>query len=159
MAKYLGAHVTGVCSAGKAEFVRSLGADDVIDYAKTPIDEIDREFDVVIDIGGNRPTKLLRSVLTPDGTIIFVGGEEGGSWIGGIQRQIGASLMSMFTRHRMKMFISNPHGEDFAELAELVESGAICVPVDQTFPLERAPDAMRYLTEGRIKGKAVVTTV
>jgi NADPH:quinone reductase-like Zn-dependent oxidoreductase len=155
-ARHLGARVTGVCSGKKAEFVRSLGADEVVDYATKELDELDETYDVVIDIGGNRPTKLLRSILTPEGTVVFVGGEEGGKWIGGIQRQIGAALMSSFTKHDLKMMFSDPSGDDFAELVELHEAGAFEVPVDRTFELESAADAMRYLTSGRAKGKVVV---
>jgi len=96
IAKAFGAEVTAVCSSGKMDFVRSLGADHVVDYAiGNGLEVGDRRFDVVLDIGGNRPLRRLRSVLTPRGTLVIVGGEGGGRWLG-IGRQLRAAMLSPF---------------------------------------------------------------
>ncbi len=95
IAKALGADVTGVSSAEKVDLVRSLGADHVIDYTRTDITDDGKRYDVVLDIGGNRPLSQLRRVLTGDGTLVIVGGEGGGRWTGGIHRQLGAMALSL----------------------------------------------------------------
>jgi NADPH:quinone reductase-like Zn-dependent oxidoreductase len=95
IAKTLGAHVTGVSSTRKLDLVRSLGADDVIDYTHTDISDDGKRYEVVLDIGGNRPLSRLRRTLTNEGTLIIVGGEGGGRWTGGIHRQLSAMVLSL----------------------------------------------------------------
>ena len=96
IAKAYGAEVTGVCSTNKTDLVRSLGADHVIDYTREDITDGDRRYDVILDIGGHRSLTHLRRALTPRGTLVIVGGETGGRWLGGFDRQLRAPLLSLF---------------------------------------------------------------
>jgi len=157
LAKAFGATVTGVCSGSKLEFVRSLGADEVIDYTRTPITELKARFDLVLDIGGNRPVSQLRRVLTDHGTLVMVGGEDGDRWTGGLGRQLGAMLVSPFIRQRLVPMMARENSQDLETLAGLIEAGAIVPAVDRVCALAEVPSAMRDLEQGRVRGKVVVT--
>lgn len=156
VAKAYGAHVTGVCSTSKADLVRSLGADDVLDYAhEDPVDG-SRRYDVILDIAGNRPLSGLRRALTPRGTLVIVGGEGGGDWFGGNQRQLGALLLSPFVRHRLRPLGTQVRHRDLEALTELIEAGSVTPAVDRTYPLAEVPDAIRHLRSGRVRGKIAI---
>jgi NADPH:quinone reductase-like Zn-dependent oxidoreductase len=158
IAKAFGAKVTGVCGTAKADLVRSLGADDVIDYTHDEIDRDGARYDVVVDTAGNRPLSLLRRAMTPHGTLVLVGGERGGGRVlGGFDRQLRAPLVSMFVGQRLRGLIAKERAEDLATIAGLIESGAVTPVIDRTFALADAPDAIRYLAEGHAAGKVVVT--
>jgi NADPH:quinone reductase-like Zn-dependent oxidoreductase len=156
IATAFGAEVTGVSSGAKADLVRSLGADSVVDYAVGNGLEVgDLRFDVVLDIGGNRPLRQLRRVLAPNGTLVIVGGEGGGRVLG-IGRQLLAAALSPFVGQKLGFFVASDRTADLAVLAGLVESGQVTPTVDRTFPLAEAPAAITYLTDGRPLGKVVV---
>jgi NADPH:quinone reductase-like Zn-dependent oxidoreductase len=157
IAKASGAHVTGVCSTGKVDLVRSLGADEVVDYTSTDITESGQRYDVVLDIAGNRPLRQLRRVMTPRGTLVIVGGEGGDRLTGGLDRQFRAVLLSLVVRQRMRFFVAVARRPDLETIRELVESGAVRPAVDRTYPLVEAAQAVRDMAEGRVRGKAVVT--
>lgn len=158
LAKASGASVTGVCRSEKADLVRSIGADDVIDYTRAEIDRDGPCYDVVIDTGGNRPLSLLRRALTPHGTLVLVGGgHESHKVLGGMDRQLLAPLVSMFAGQRLRAVAGRERADDLEELGRLIESGAVMPVVDRTFALAAAPDAIRYLTAGRAAGKIVIT--
>ena len=159
LAKAFGAHVTGVCSTAKVDLVRSLGADEVIDYTRTDITDGDRRYDLVLDIGGNRPLSALRGVLTPDGTLVLVGGEAGGRLTGGMHRQLGAMVLSQFGRQRLGTFIAKENSTDLDALRALIESGEVTPAIDRIITLEQVPDAIRDLAAGRVRGKIVIATV
>jgi NADPH:quinone reductase-like Zn-dependent oxidoreductase len=158
IATAFGATVTGVCSTGKVELVRSLGAAKVIDYTS---DEVDRDgpcHDVIIDTAGCRPLSLLRRALTPGGTLVLAGGgHDAGGLLGGYTRQLRAPLVSMFTSQHLRGLTSKERAEDLEELARLIESGAVTPVVGRTYPLADAPDAIRYLAEGHPAGKIIIT--
>lgn len=156
LAKALGAEVTGVCSAEKVDLVRSIGADHVIDHSRDEIDRDGRRYDLVLDIGGNRPLSLLRRVLTPHGTLVMVGGEGGGRWTG-MGRQLRALAMSPVVRQRLRIFITKENSQDLETLRQLIEGGKVSPAVDRTYPLSDAAGAIRYLEAGRVRGKVVVT--
>ena len=157
IAKAFGARVTGVCSTSKADLVRSLGADDVIDYTNDEIDRNGARYDVVIDTAGNRPLSLLRRALTPHGRLVVVGGEHGGGRVlGGFDRQLRAPLVSMFVGQRLRGLIAKERAEDLETLTQLIESGSLTPVIDRTYALADAPDAIRHLAEGHGAGKAVV---
>lgn len=156
LAKVFGAHVTGVCSTGKVDLVRSLGADDVIDYTSEDPTDSTRRYDLIVDTAGNRPISRLRHALTPRGTLVIVGGEGGGRWIGGADRQLRALLLSPFVGHRLRGLVSTQHHGDLRFLAELIEAGSVTPVIDRTYPLTGVPDAVRYLNEGHARGKVVV---
>lgn len=157
IAKALGAEVTGVSSTAKMDFVRSLGADDVIDYTRQDFADGTRHWDLIIDTGGRRSLSDLRRALTPKGTLVIVGGEGGGNWFGGFDRNLRSGLVSMFVSQRLTMLASKERGEDFDALRELIEAGKVTPVIDRIFPLIDAPDAIRYLEEGHAAGKIVIT--
>ena len=158
IATALGAHVTGVCSAGKADLVRSLGADDVIDYAHDEVDRDGPRYDVIIDTAGCRPLSLLRRALTPRGTLVLAGGgHDAGGLLGGYTRQLRAPLVSMFVTQRLRPLASRERAADLEELGSLIESGKVTSAVGRTYPLAEAPDAIRYLAEGHASGKIVIS--
>src|ERR687887_2856954 len=157
IAKTDGAEVTGVCSTAKTEFVRSIGADHVIDYTREEFADGRHRYDVILDIAGNRSLSQLRRALTPRGTLVIVGGENAGNWLG-VRRQLRAAALSPFVRQKLGTFISKERKQDLEELRELLEAGAIRPIVDRTFPLEEVPKAIRYLRDGQARGKIVITT-
>jgi NADPH:quinone reductase-like Zn-dependent oxidoreductase len=157
IAKAFGARVTGVCSTTKVDMVRSIGVDDVIDYTRDNFADGELRYDLILDIGGNTTLARLRRALTPEGTLVIVGGEGGGRWFGGIDRQLRAMMLSPFVGQKLGTFICKENHEDLIVLKELVESGKLMPVVDRTFQLAEVPEAIRYLQEGRAQGKVVIT--
>lgn len=156
VAKAYGAHVTGVCSTAKTDLVRSLGADEVLDYTQQDPVDGGRRYDVILDIAGNRPIARLRRALTPRGTLVIVGGEGGGKWIGGNQRQLGAMLLSPFVGHRLRAHGTLVRHRDLEALTELIDAGSVTPAVDRTYPLAEVPDAIRRLRDGQVRGKIAI---
>jgi NADPH:quinone reductase-like Zn-dependent oxidoreductase len=158
VAKAFGAEVTGVASTSKLELVRSVGADEVIDYTREPLEDVTDRWDAIVDTAGRRPLRVLRRLLMPTGTLAIVGGEGGGRWTAGFFRQIlRAPLLSLVTKQRLRPVVSKESGEDLRALAELIERGDVTPVVGRTFLLVEAPDAIRYLERGHAAGKVVVT--
>lgn len=157
LAKEYGAEVTGVCSTTKTELVRSIGADRVVDYTREDFADGRTRYDVILDIAGNRPLSHLRRALAREGTLVIVGGEGGGRWLGGIDRQLRAHLLSPFVRQKLGTWIATQRTEDLETLGELLEAGKLTPVVDRTFPLSEAAEAIRYLRDGRARGKVVIT--
>jgi NADPH:quinone reductase-like Zn-dependent oxidoreductase len=158
IAKSDGAKVTAVSSTSKEELVRSLGADDVIDYTREDFTDGSRRWDVIIDTAGRRPLSQLRRALTPKGTLVIVGGDGGGRWTGGFFRgMLRAPVVSLFVGQRLRGLATKIKREDLLTLSELVEAGTVVPVVDRTYPLIEAPDAIRYLEEGHSRGKVVIT--
>ncbi len=156
IAKAFGAEVTGVSSAAKADLVRGLGAASVVDYAVGNGLEVGNAvFDVVLDIGGDRPLRQLRQVLAPHGRLVIVGGEGGGRWLG-LGRHLRAAAMSPFVGQTLGFFVAGEKAADLHVLTGLVESGQLTPAVDRTFPLAEAPAAVAYMTDGHARGKVVV---
>ena len=156
LAKAFGAEVTGVCRTAKVDRVRSIGADHVIDYKQDDFVQQGERYDLILDIGGNRALSQLRRVLTPGGTLVIIGGEEGGRWLGGMDRWLRALLASPFVSHNLRAFVAKSNKADLQLLKELIEAGKVRPVIDRTFPLNEAPDALRYLEEGRARGKVVI---
>jgi NADPH:quinone reductase-like Zn-dependent oxidoreductase len=158
IAKAFGAQVTGVSSGENAEVVRSLGADDVIDYTREDFTDGSRQWDVIIDTAGRRPLSKLRRALTNHGTLAIVGGDGGGNWTGGIGRQmVRAPIASMFTHQRLVGVTSKEKGEDIETLREMADAGKLTPLVAKTFALPDAAEAMRLIHEPHAAGKIVVT--
>ncbi|MET3904535.1 NAD(P)-dependent alcohol dehydrogenase [Paenarthrobacter sp. 4246] len=156
-AKVAGAEVTGVASAAKVAMVRALGADHVIDYTTQDFLEGTEQYDVIIDIAGNPSVTRLRRSLTPSGTAVITGGEEGGSWTGSMDRQLRAVALSPFIRQRLTMIVGTQNAADLEYLAGLLEAGTIAPVIDRTYPLAQVPDAMRYFDGGKVRGKVAIT--
>jgi NADPH:quinone reductase-like Zn-dependent oxidoreductase len=157
LAKAFGAEVTGVCSTGKVELVRSLGADAVIDYTTSDIARSGVLYDVILDTAGNRPLSVLRRALAPKGTLVIVGGEGGGKLTGGFERSFVAPLASLFSGQKLKGLVAKETYLDLEALTSLIEAGSVKPAVDRVFSLAEAPAAITYLHEGRARGKVVVT--
>jgi NADPH:quinone reductase-like Zn-dependent oxidoreductase len=153
----MGATVTGVCSAGKADLVRSLGAADVIDHARDDVDRDGPVYDVIVDTAGNRPISLLRKAMTPKGALMIVGGDGGGSITGGFERSLLAGAVSAFVSQRISGVIATVRTDSLVELTRLVDTGALRPVVGQTFALADAADAVRAIGTRHTTGKLVVT--
>ena len=156
LADVFGAEVTAVCSTAKVAMVRSLGAKRVIDYAHEDFAGGDERYDVILDIGGNASLSRLRRALAPKGTLVIAGGEADGRWLGGSDRQLRALLLSRFVGQTLRTFISSANREDLIVLKELVEAGKVTPVIDRTYPLSEVPEAIRYLRDGRARGKVVI---
>ena len=147
-----------MCSTSKVDLVRSLGADDVIDYTREDFADGSRRWDVIVDTAGRRPLSQLRRALTPKGTLVIVGGDGGGRWTGGFFRgMLRAPVVSLFVGQRLRGLATKIKQEDLVTLAELVEAGSVTPVIDRTYPLIEAPDAIRHLEEGHAAGKIVIT--
>ena len=157
VARAFGAQVTGVAGTTQVELVRSVGADEVIDYTREDVTDGTRQWDVIIDTGGRRTLSQLRRALTPTGTLVIVGGEGGGRWMGGFLRNLRAPLVSRFVGQRLRMLASKPNQEDLQVLGELIEAGKLRPLIGRTYPLGEAPEAMRALEAGNTRGKIVIT--
>jgi NADPH:quinone reductase-like Zn-dependent oxidoreductase len=156
--KAFGGKVTAVCSTSKADLVRSIGADDVIDYTREDFTDSARRWDVIIDTAGRRPLSQLRRPLTPKGTLVIVGGDGGGHWTGGFFRgMLRAPVVSLFVGQKLGGLNSKVKQEDLQALKDLIEAGTVTPVIDRAYPLIEAPDAIRYLAEGHARGKIVMT--
>lgn len=156
IATALGAEVTGVCSTPNVDLVRSLGADDVIDYTASDFTASGRRYDVILDNVEAGPLAATRRVLAPRGTLIPNSGH-GGRWIGPLGRIAGARLRSAVTRQRLRPFTSVEKHEDLVFLADLLATGWIRPVVDRTYRLDEAAEAVRHVGAGHTRGKVVVT--
>ena len=157
IAKAFGAEVTGVASTTKLDVVRSIGADDVIDYTRDDFVDGARQWDVVVDIAGNRRVSQLRRALTAKGTLVIVGGEGGGKWFGGMGRSIGAALLSPFVRQSLRMQTPKEWLEGIETLKGFAEAGRIVPVIERSYALNEVPDAIKHLEDGNARGKLVIS--
>jgi NADPH:quinone reductase-like Zn-dependent oxidoreductase len=158
LAAAAGAEVTGVARGANCEFVRHLGARATIDHTSEEIDARGGGYDAIIDIAGNRPLQLLRSVLAARGRLIIVGGENGGPLLGGIERQLRGRLLTPFVGQHLGGVFSRTTRGDLAALTAAVETGDLRAAVTRSYTLSDAGRALTDLAYGRIQGKAVITT-
>jgi NADPH:quinone reductase-like Zn-dependent oxidoreductase len=156
LAKAFGAEVTGVASAARLDLVHSLGADHVVDYQRADFATGGHRYDLILDTGGTPSLARLRQALTPTGTAVLVGGEEGGSWTGGVGRTLRALVLSLLTRQRLTNFIAKQRSSDLERLTALIEAGQVEPVVDATYLLDQVSEAMRHLEEGRVRGKIAI---
>ena len=157
LAKTFGAQVTGVASTTQLELVRSVGADEVIDYTRDDVTDGTRRWDLILDTAGHRSLSQLRRVLTPKGTLVIVGSEGRGRWLGGFDRSLRAPLLARLVGQRLRMLASKPGQQDLQTLRELLEAGKLTPVIDRTYPLGDVPEAMRQMVEGHTRGKLVIT--
>ena len=155
IAKALGANVTGVCGSRNVDMVRSIGADQVIDYTKEDFTQAGQRYDVMLDLIGSRSLSDCRRALTPRGTYVVVGVRDMGRWFG-LGRQTEALLLSPFVRQRMCVFVVRHNREDLAVLKALVEAGKVAPVIDRRYALLEVPEALRYQGEGHSQGKIVI---
>jgi len=155
IAKALGGRVTGVCSARNVELVRSIGADDVVDYTRDDFASGARRFDVILDCVGNRSLATLRRVLRPGGTCVLVGASPKLRSV--LARWLGSLAMSRLGRERFVFFVARSRTEDLSALAELLARGAVVPVIDRRYALAEAGDAIRQLETKHARGKIVLT--
>lgn len=157
IAKACGAQVTGVCRTAKVDFVASLGADHVIDHTAEDFADGRQRYDVILDMGGRSPLSGLRRALTRQGTLVIVGGEGGGRWLGGFDRGLRALALSPLVSQRLRMFVSSETRDDLLALTRLIDAGKVTPAVDRTFALADAAGAIAYLEGGHARGKLAIT--
>jgi NADPH:quinone reductase-like Zn-dependent oxidoreductase len=157
LAKAFGAKVTGVASTAKAGLVRSIGADQVIDYTREDFADGRQHYDLILDIGGNSHLSRLRRALTPKGTLV-IAGSEGAKWTG-VGRQTRALMLSPLVPQRLTMYISstNKRQADLDALCQQIEAGHLTPVVGKTYPLAEVPKAIRHLESGHAQGKIAIT--
>jgi len=160
IAKAFGAEVTGVCSTRNVDMVRSVGADQVIDYSQEDFTRTGRLYDLLLDNAGNRSLSDLRRVLTPNGTLVFNGGgplsASQGRLLGPMINSIRATMLSRFLSQKMATFLASVTKEDLLVLKELIEAGKITPVIDRTYPLRETAEAIRYLEDGHARAKVVI---
>ena len=156
IAKWLGANVTGVSSTKNVELVKSLGADQVIDYTRQNFTEGSERYDVIIDNVGNHPLSAYRRVLNPKGIYVMVGGEKG-KWISPMDRVAAMYVYSKFVDQQMGMMLANINKADLGILGDLMKTGKVTPVIDRRYPLSQLPEAIGYLEEGHARGKVVIT--
>lgn len=154
-----GADVTGVCGPAAADFARSLGATDVIDYTREEITDRSVPYDVILDAAGNRPVSLLRRALTPNGTLVRIGGEGSSRWFADMGTQLRMALMSPFLGQNLRGMLAIARRADLLTLKDLAERGEVTPVIDSTFALSEASAAVRHLEKGHPRGKIVLTVV
>ncbi len=153
LAKLYGAEVTGVDNTGKLDFMRSLGADHVIDYTREDFTKNGKQYDLILDVVAHRSVFAYPRALRPNGSYFFVGGSVAtifqilllGPWI---RRTTGKNI---------RILAVQPNRKDMISITELCEAGKIVPVIDRRYPLSEVPEALRYVGEGRAKGKVVIT--
>ena len=159
IAKSFGADVTGVCSTRNVDLVKSLGADHVIDYTKEDFTKSAERYDVMLDNVGNRTLSECKSVLTPQGKYVLIGGggasEQG--LLGGLGKALWAMLFSKFVNQQMGMMMADANQKDLTVLAGMMQAGTIKPVIDRTYKLDQLADAIRYLEQGHARGKVIIT--
>jgi NADPH:quinone reductase-like Zn-dependent oxidoreductase len=159
LAKAFGAQVTGVCSTRQVELVRSIGADQVVDYTRQDATDGTRHWDLILDTAGRRSLSQLRRALTPEGTLVIVGGEGGGRFMGGFDRNLRAVVLSRLVGQRLRMLASKERLEDLQTLRELLEAGKVTPIIGRSYPLGEVPEAIRQMVQGHGRGGKIVITV
>jgi NADPH:quinone reductase-like Zn-dependent oxidoreductase len=157
IAKARGATVTAVCSTSKLDLVRSLGADDAIDYTRDGLGEGARRWDVIVDTAGRRSFAEMRRVLSPKGVLAVVGGEGGNAWTGDfLERMASASFLSLFSAQKMVFVNATTNAPDLLALKELAEAKKLTPVIDRRYPLAQAVEALKELEKGHARGKSIV---
>ncbi len=156
IAKAVGAEVTGVCSTDNVDLVRSIGADQVIDYTEEDFTEGDERYHFILDIADTASLSARRRVLEPDGVLVPNSGE-GGRIGGSLMRIVGARLLSPFVAQKLHPFLSTYKREDLIALRELIEAGDVTPVVGRVFPLAEAAAAVAYVGHRHARGKTVVS--
>jgi NADPH:quinone reductase-like Zn-dependent oxidoreductase len=156
IAKAFGARVTGVGNTAQLDLMQSIGADDVIDYKLEDFTKMGRRWDVLIETAGGRPVSELRQALTPRGTLVIVGGEGGGKWVGKAGRMVWAPALSPFVSQKLTTLAVKHNGADLVVLKDLIEAGKVMPVIGKTYQLREVPQAIRDLEQRRTRGKSIV---
>jgi len=157
IAKALGAEVTAVCSTRNVEQSRSLGADHVVDYTREDFTRSDRRYDVILDVAGSRSWRECRRVLKPEGLVVVVGGPSKNPLLGPLGHIGGMVVGSKLSSGKAVFFIADMNKDDLAFLRGLAEEGKLRSVIERRYPLEDAAEALRYMGEGHVQSKVVIT--
>jgi NADPH:quinone reductase-like Zn-dependent oxidoreductase len=157
IAKHLGASVTGVCSTRNLALVRSLGADNVIDYTRDDVTRMDVTYDVVFQLAGTTSPRALRRLLAPSGRLVLSSGDSTGRIIGPMSRMIKAAVLSPFVGQTLRPLTTTRSRQDLDHLKELIEGGGLTPVIERTYPLSAAADAVRHLESGHVRGKLAIS--
>jgi NADPH:quinone reductase-like Zn-dependent oxidoreductase len=149
--------VTGVCSTGNVDLVRSIGADLVIDYTQKDFTQDGLHYDFILDNVANHSLSDLRGALTPTGTLVPNGGGFDNRWFASGGRVIRAHALNRFVSHKLRPFLVSFNSEDLAALKELIEAGKLTPVMDRTYPLAETPQAISHVGEGHARGKVAIT--
>src|SRR5437773_3573925 len=159
IAKSFGADVTAVCSTGKVDLVRSIGADHIIDYTKEDFTKGDQHYDVIFDNVGNHSFSDRRRVLTPNGICVLAGiggaGIHPETW-GRMGGTFKADLLSRFGNQKFVRYTTTTNKEDLKLLGDLMQTGKLTPVIDRTYKLSETAEAMRYFEQGHARGKVVL---
>lgn len=156
IAAAFGAEVTGVCSTRNVDLVRSLGAQQVIDYTRDDFTRMGTLYDLVLDLIGNHSLSGLRRVMKPEGAVVIAGGGRG-RWLGALALPLQAMIVSKFVRDRLVTCFARLKREDAMTLSELVETGKLTPMIDRTYPLAETPDAVRHVEARHARGKVIIS--
>jgi len=155
-AKAAGADVTAVCSPRSVDAAKSLGADRVLDYTNEIWTDEPRRYDAVIDVFGRSSVSRIRRLLKRSGRLVIVGGE-GDRWIGGIQRQLLATLLSPFVSQQLRAFVVKENSEYLEKMVDVIKAGKASPILGRTYPLVDAAEAVRDMLEGTTQGRIALT--
>jgi NADPH:quinone reductase-like Zn-dependent oxidoreductase len=152
LAKLAGAEVTGVDNAEKLEFMRSIGADHVIDYTRDDFTRNGRSYDLILDVAAHRPAYAYPRALRPGGRYLYVGGSVATL----LQVLLLGPVLGRAGSKKIRLLAVRQGAQHLAPLVELCQAGKITTVIDRRYPLSQVPDALRYLGEGHAKGKVVI---
>src|SRR5687767_9149241 len=153
LAKLYGAEVTGVDNTGKLDFMRSFGADHVIDYTREDFTKKGRQYDLILDLIAHRSVFAYRRALKPNGTYFFVGGSVATLF----QILLLGPWIKRTTGRNVRILMVSQNNKDLIAITQLCEAGQVVPVIDRQYPFSQVPEALRYVTEGRAKGKVVIT--
>jgi NADPH:quinone reductase-like Zn-dependent oxidoreductase len=157
IAKALGADVTAVCSTGNVDTARSIGADRVVDYTREDFTRSDQRHDLLLDVAGSKSWSEYKRVLTPEATLVLVGGPKASRLTGPLSHIAKVRLGALRSSQKVVFFLAQPNKADLVALRELLEAGKVTPVIDRRYGLSDATDALGYMGEGHAKGKIVIT--
>jgi NADPH:quinone reductase-like Zn-dependent oxidoreductase len=157
IAKALGAEVTAVCSTGNVDLARSIGADHVVDYTREDFTRSDQRYDLMFDNAGSRSWSACKRVLSPQATVVLVGGQMGNRLLGPLGHVVRMRLAATLGSRKAVFFIAKFNSADMEVLRELLEAGKVTPVIDRRYEFGDIADAFRYMGEGHARGKVVIT--
>jgi NADPH:quinone reductase-like Zn-dependent oxidoreductase len=157
IAKSFGTEVTGVCSTRNVDMVKTIGADQVIDYTQEDFTQSGGRYDLIFDTVGNHSLSEYRRVLKSKGNLVLVGGPSENNWLDPLPSLLKVLVISRFVSQTLSPFLAKPSKEDMNILQELLEAGKVTPVIDRSYTLSEVPEAIRYLEEGHARGKVVIT--